>query len=82
MKHQQLSLREAREASGLTAREIAMALGMARSQLYRIESGECQASFDLARRLREYWPKTKVPDLAIYDPPEFLRRRDDRSAAA
>ena len=79
MKYQ--SLKEARERSGQSAREIAEALDLSRSQLYRIESGECQASFEVARRIRSYWPITKVPDLAIYDPQEFQRRRLSRIAA-
>ncbi len=79
MKH--CSLREARKDSGRTVDKIAADLGIHRTQVYRIEAGTCQASPELARKIREYWPKKKVPDLAIYDPKEFERRRAKRSAA-
>ena len=78
----QQSLAEAREASGRPAREIAHSLGLSRSQLYRVESGECRASFELAHRMRAFWPKSRVPDLAIYDPREFSRRRSGVLVAA
>jgi predicted transcriptional regulator len=71
----QCNLKQAREDSGRPAREIADTLGLSRSQLYRIESGECQASFTVARKMRELWPKSKVPDLAIYDPEEYENRK-------
>ena len=83
MKH--LNLEEARKQSGHTGQEIAEALGISRSQLYRIEGGECQAPFALSRRMRAYWPRKLVPDLAIYDPQEFERVRagqGKRQAAA
>lgn len=78
----QQSLSEARETSGRPAREIAETLGLSRSQLYRVESGECRASFALAHRMRAFWPKSRVPDLAIYDPREFEKRRDGDGRAA
>lgn len=77
----QCSLLEAREGSGLPASHIADTLQISRSQLYRIESGQCQASFEVARRIRRYWPLNKVPDLAIYDPQEYENRRKQRRAA-
>ena len=77
----QCNLKEARIEDGRPAHQIAEALGLSRSQLYRIESGECQASTDIARRLRRFWPK-KVPDLAIYDPKAFeedRRKKESKS---
>lgn len=71
----QLSLYEARKNATITGHELASILGISRSQLYRIESGECLASFKVCRRIRAHWPMGLVSDLAIYDPKEFERRR-------
>lgn len=72
----QLNLRQAREASGKTAAEIAKILGLSRSQLYRIEAGECQISLETARAIRSlYGSRRRIPDLAIYDPEAFEIRR-------
>lgn len=71
----QMSMKEAREASGETAGSIAAQVGLSRSQLYRVESGECQASHEICRKIRAKWPPRKVPDIAIYDPEVFEERR-------
>lgn len=69
------SMKEARESSGETAEKIATGVGLSRSQLYRVESGECQAALETCRKMRDKWPQNKVPDIAIYDPVIFEQRR-------
>lgn len=77
----QLSLREARRATGKTAAQIAELVGVSRAQLYKIEAGDCQISIATARRLRElYGSRRRVPDLAIYDPEAFEIRRANGAA--
>jgi len=70
-----LSLREARKKSGLKAAEVAEIYGVNRTQLYRVESGEYLTHIEVCHRIRAYWTANQVPDLAIYDPKEFERRR-------
>lgn len=74
-----INLKEARARSKLTAATVAEKIGISRSQLYRIESGESQAAWSIARAIRKMWPRSKVPDLAIYDPVVFEERRDKKS---
>lgn len=78
----QLNLEEARKATGHPAHLVAEAIGklagasLSRSQLYRIERGECQPSRKIARAMRTFYgSERRLPDLAIYDPEAFEARR-------
>jgi DNA-binding XRE family transcriptional regulator len=63
----QKTLREAREASGLTADQVAEKAGVHRTTLYRVESGDQLPSREVARALHDLYRGT-VPWVAIYDP--------------
>jgi DNA-binding XRE family transcriptional regulator len=63
----QKTLREAREASGLTADQVAEKAGVHRTTLYRVESGDQLPSREVARALYDLYRGT-VPWVAIYDP--------------
>lgn len=65
MKH--LTLREARDQSGLTADQVAEKADIHRTTLYRVESGEQLPSREVARALFDLY-RGKVPWVAIYDP--------------
>lgn len=62
-----LTLREARDNSGLTADQVAVAAECDRATLYRIEKGEQQPKRPTARRLFELY-RGRVPLELIYDP--------------
>lgn len=62
-----LTLREARKKSGLTAAEVAAAAQCDRATLYRIEEGKTLPKRHTARLLFDLY-KREVPLAMIYDP--------------
>lgn len=61
------NLREAREAAGLTLKDVAAACGTDAGNLHRIELGKQVPGRELARRLYDHFEGT-VELGAIYDP--------------
>lgn len=70
------SIREAREALGLSIRAVAAELGMSHQTLARLERGENTPHRQQARDLYEYYER-RVPICAIYDP-DFLDEEPGR----
>ena len=63
----QMTLREARKNLGLTANQVAAAIGCDRATLYRIEDGDSLPRRETARKLWQLY-KGRIPLEQIYDP--------------
>ena len=72
-------LRTLREARGLTATQVASAVGMVQSSYTRIENG-LGASPESAARIAEYFGRDFITELHILYPERYTGSTQDRAA--